>query len=349
MGLKKNNPGCACCVDCPVLEDDFDRSDSTNLGSDWVEDTGDSEIISGELSMPNGAIVRTSSGTGESDPYMKVTVTCQDVRVGDKFRVLVNWNTTTDDYYYGELQCLAASGTDNMKLIVGDSTTGELDSETFSFGVGNDMALVVCRTLEGIYVGSESSFTLWDCVTDNSGRHAGLMNNSASNTVEFEDFQFLRGFDGSARCFECGCECDGHCLEDTLLMTISATGFCESCLDGEEIDLPKQTTPADPITWDGSKAGVYELFCSSTATARFQFKCEGNKKFRLVNVNSHPLGSNWQTDGSGNVYAEPSSIQCDPFQVVFPLNVDNAWGASKSPPCGGPCDCEWTATITNKP
>jgi hypothetical protein len=53
MAGGKHNKGC--CEPCYLFRDDFDRADTTNLGSDWEECVGDWEIDTGELTTTSGA------------------------------------------------------------------------------------------------------------------------------------------------------------------------------------------------------------------------------------------------------------------------------------------------------
>ncbi len=59
---KKNSPGCGCCGTCQQLFlDEFNRSDSTNIGSDYSEDVAGWEIKSNKLySLTAGAALTTA-------------------------------------------------------------------------------------------------------------------------------------------------------------------------------------------------------------------------------------------------------------------------------------------------
>ena len=212
--------------------------------------------------------------------------------------------------------------------------------------------LTACRTEEGLYATtgdistSPISTSAWDCVVDNGGRYAGLMNNSSALDVEFDNFVFTRGFDENGdRCFYCDCECEGQCLADTLTLTFTATGFCNSCLDGVEIPLTV-IKGDDIIKWAGTKT-IYSTTCDYTATASFRLECDwGNKQFTLYDINQHPGWDGW-TPGSPQS-AVPYSINCDPLVIIFPLNaVGNTFSHTISEPCGVlGCDCFYTITIT---
>jgi hypothetical protein len=302
------------------------------------------------LSGPAEGIVHTTAATGQSDPDMKVTVTCKDVESGDVFRVLVNYDITTDRYLYGQLAC-TGSGADNMTLSVGyvdgDGET-ESASYTFSHDINEDMSLGVCRNLEGIYAGtSDVSQWVWSCIGDNSGRYAGLMNNSDSNTLEFDDFQFLRGYDANGRCFTCACDCEGECLPDTLRLTFSGDGLCD-CIDDEYMDITVVTNQ-DTIYWEGT-ANVYNWDgCTFTTPATLQVVCAPDlEDWSLVDIGNYPSGFavtlGWLNDGTYN-YAKPNMAlsTCDPLYVVF-----GPFGFTVTPPCD-PCDCTYYFILTEVP
>lgn len=69
----RHTPGCRCCgPNCTAYIDRFDRADSTTVGGDWIEDAGDWEIVSGELTTSDSdAEIRTTGGVLGTDFYLR--------------------------------------------------------------------------------------------------------------------------------------------------------------------------------------------------------------------------------------------------------------------------------------
>lgn len=60
-----------------TFADDFDRSDSSNLGTDWVEVSGDWALLGGQLSPGSAGgtiILRAATPMATSDHYVQVTI-----------------------------------------------------------------------------------------------------------------------------------------------------------------------------------------------------------------------------------------------------------------------------------
>jgi len=103
MPPKHKAGGCNCCeVDpphpqlCTILDDDFDRPDSTDIGSDWSEVDGDWEISNETLTVPstNALVTPTTSNSGANN-VVHVHVQGND---GDIARVYATYNGVSDVY-----------------------------------------------------------------------------------------------------------------------------------------------------------------------------------------------------------------------------------------------------------
>lgn len=88
---------CCCCE--PVLTDDFNRADSTSIGSNWSEDAGDWEI-SGNTLTCNDAGARVISTASSALPYMHIDVKLKVTAAGTHaFRIIANY-VDSDNYHY---------------------------------------------------------------------------------------------------------------------------------------------------------------------------------------------------------------------------------------------------------
>jgi hypothetical protein len=139
---KKNSPGCTCCGDCTILEDDFDRADSTNLGADWEERVGDWSI-SGNAAVcasANSLMITTASNPDAlPEGYVAVVVSCNTA--SDLARVIIGY-VDDNNYYFAQARFTA---TDSF-LRVGRNNAGVISylaaEETLSSGSINDDALL---------------------------------------------------------------------------------------------------------------------------------------------------------------------------------------------------------------
>jgi len=358
MSRRRFGGSCCCGKACILLSDNFDRAPSTNLGANWeeVSGSGDSSIVGGELSMPAGAMVVTTEGTGLPDPWMTSTAVIPNPQPGDIDRAIVNY-VDTNNYLCAEVEFQAAGVAVIRACSISAGAKSVLDENTVGYVAGEANSIVACRTIEGLYAGCNASMTTWACVGDNGGRKAGLENASASNTITLDTFVSLRGEglnglgadpDVVSRCFYCECECEGHCLPDTLTLHIDSSGFC-SCFDDWEITLTLDMTHQPEVCWSGS--GVIGSWdgCSGSATAYFVLICdEAQGAFYLLN-NIWPDVNGW-TDrtatysawvGGGNAGGKaPTSIICDPFELFYSGFIQTG-----SPPPDDPT-CVFTITIT---
>lgn len=319
-----------CCVGCHVFEDDFQRPNSSSIGS-WTEVAEDSEIISGELSMPAGAIVVANASAARG--AMKVYATMLDLQPDKIYRVILNYDSGVYDYV--EYECTdTPAGSDYVSYLrVGSSGAGDADQIEDKYTAGQEMGLEACRTPGGLYGTAENSEIIaWSCDTEPSGLQAGLMNNSDTDTVEFDDFGIMN-YEGIQsplfpsdqnavhRCYYCACECDGYCLPDTLTLTFFNTSGISTCLENEDLTLTYQPGN-DPFLWEGSRSLVTPdcpVFGSNT---NFSFYCESDRQFYLET----DWGLIVQTGWTGCTHAgwsscvrvsTPYSLTCSPFQLIY--------------------------------
>jgi len=97
---------CCCGYPCEIFVDDFNRDDSDNLGSDWVEKVVDCDIKDNTLECYSGATNGLCYVTGQANPYNTHdtywTSDLLDLAVGDVFRIIVVYQNITN-YLYAEL------------------------------------------------------------------------------------------------------------------------------------------------------------------------------------------------------------------------------------------------------
>lgn len=333
-----------CCEErpCIIVEDDFNRADSTNIGSKWVEAFGDAEIVDTQLEMPANTVVRTVKSHPVDDPTCHATVTLPDIVAGDDYMLLVNYDEESDSYLYGRYSW---DGGDDVEIscgsCVGIGTPLEFDSTTTAaplIGEGDKRSdtLNVCRSLNGIYAWAGSDFpAAWKCeIEDNGGRKAGLRAVAAGGAeLKFDDFVWEEHLYTNPKCRPCACECEDFCVPKQMEMTFiviacecsALNSFQESDEErdaGAKIfefyftDLPPDILPFSPS-------------CLVSGTWSFQLQCiDGGtdvfNSWQLENTGGwHPWYEHnvtefgWEDNGSwGITYPNPNST-CDPLYLEF--------------------------------
>ena len=111
MSRRLGCPECCAQSGCLILLDDFERADSTNLGSDWDEIAGDSEIVSGEVSIPTSGIIATDSSIVSTNIDQFVYGKIKTIATGKKYRIICNYNNS-GSYIAGELETYTSSSSE---------------------------------------------------------------------------------------------------------------------------------------------------------------------------------------------------------------------------------------------
>jgi hypothetical protein len=343
-----------CCKACEVLVDDFNRSDSTNIGGAWVEHSGDWEIDTNELAEDGTTgLIYTTKRIAEN--RRRVFVTCKDVQNGKIFRLAAAVANNGESYIFIELAVAGGSGTLTLatSAYAEGTWTDSADIDTFSLGalnLGTDYTLQACLTKEGIYGGLiEISGPVWDCTAFN-GPRAGIAN--AGGAAEYDDFHWYRHAkdilpDVDGNCILCDCECDGHCLPRTLTLTLHS-----SCAhrDGLTVTLNRNVALYPAFVWDGT--GSWPQVCSPGQNSQVFFRLfcfedhpDCPDGFALCSDNFCAGASTCDWAFSSITCASPPTFEggecsvshvCSPLEIVFRETLSTC-----SEPCS-PCACtEW--------
>jgi len=232
---------CCCVEGCIILQDDFDRDNSTDLGSQWTEVSGDWEIDTDQLveaGTTNARIVTTAKNTSGRG-YVDVKIYPNS---GDKFRILLNSDSTATAYQYVEAHCTTAS----LILTAGGETRTYTAADGWNI---NELPIMMsgCVTDGCLYV-QVSHLGFDGCVWDNtvtvsdSRRHAGLMNGGSSE-LTWDDFIYRQHEQDDPDCPDCTCFCtyyddEGHPQRYYPHWKLKIDWYSEFCLyDGTCADL----------------------------------------------------------------------------------------------------------------
>ena len=354
-----------CCgsAGCLIFQDDFNRPNSTNLGSKWREDLGNSEIWANSLRMPPSSRVICTIPHRRWDATCVARVNMEDMTEGDIFRLIIDHDDETGNYLFGEYEVGAA---ENGILKVGSAIAGIAQYHHSLASIHGDLPgenfLEVCRSRTGLFATMASGIIVWHCIGEYPLKpfKAGVDNPGAS-TISFDNFQFLEHFTTNPVCPSCYCECwDGlqfHCLPKTLLLTITASGLC-ACMDGWQLPLeqPEFFEEDSIFYWEGY-GEIPDWDCTGgpgLVDCYFRLECDTSAcagagripGWRLVHcLRDHvPCGVNggaphlWtpappRAEGAIDCWATcPIQIVCDPLLLKYglPFTCDSEAGVCSS-------------------
>lgn len=333
-----------CCCDkaCFLFEDDFERDNSTDLGSDWNEVVGDwgiQEITDDMLTTHKRMVEKYDTATGTAGAIVICTQAVPARSEGEmdvSIEVPVYGLTTGDTYYlYPACTDVNTVGTVVAKFVWNGTkwTTSiyvasvEIDSyETPSTGSPHEYVLHVCvdRELGGAKAWvspTVNEYAAWAVPVDpGTGRYAGVGHNNTGHLNQFDNFHLEELRTEEEICQSCFCECDGTTPSLTLLGTISCATDRAHCFDGEYFNLDLYTDSRPQVlTWRGGLTFMgevleWQLVCTTTGDA---------SGFALTWVQCGQPGHNCSTTAPGCL-AGPwmanggcGESTCDPLNLVF--------------------------------
>jgi len=318
-----------CCRgSCAIASDDFNRADSTDLGSLWQEVSGDWTIASNRLreAGTSGTLVVCTTQNPSNTPTCHAGVLTKDLQEGKKFRLLVNLTEDFSRYLYAEFTCLAGT---SAWASIGDET-GEIAGRDANYTPGQDSSIGICRNLTGMYAtfGVARPY-IHACVSWNGGRRAGLGNGS-SEIIQFDDFDFRQhqvSTDDPA-CPGCLCDCEDYAVCRNLVATFETEPGEAPWLDGQEISLGPGLAPLSStiIEWSGEKDLPSCGGPDYTVHWELALDCVD-----WVLCRPSGCGNDWTEycDVPAGPAKSPSLIQCDPLLLRYgPFGVILLGGGS---------------------
>ena len=250
---------CSCCtpsVGCLYFSDMFDRADSTALGSDWTETTGDWSIASNKLSV-SSANARVDCNTTHPDGVYSLVIAVEFSlpTTNDQARIWFNnfahRVVLTKSAAGGVVQITTGAGS----VLAGVSYTGAFTSATICISPGGVVSVLFGTTPVVSSVVSVTSSVV------------GLGTGTNSGTITFDNFTIRKHGDHTPTCPTCQVSC-GPCNSDTGDVVIDIPGgwtnaLCSQCPDvvGEFNLSFARNLPHYICGWNFS-----QLWCSYPAT-----------------------------------------------------------------------------------
>jgi hypothetical protein len=141
---------CCCTTEgCEIGEDTFDRSDSTNIGTDWTELSGEWEIDTNRLHCTADGIALWVDKhlSAKQYPSFVVSIDLPNVVVGCVYGIIANSNLTGTDYYWAKYTpATPSAGNVNGTLAIGKgaSTIATLNLGTITEAKATTDKLIMC-------------------------------------------------------------------------------------------------------------------------------------------------------------------------------------------------------------
>lgn len=225
-------PDC-CGRDCQSFEDTFDRADSTSIGGDWNEASGNWQIASNILQPDVGdtnAVVHITDAF--LDENVKVTVQIQHNVDGDRARVILDY-VDNNNYFFFEIMS-GGAGTGAFRLYQRSGGSNTLLSElTLTVGTGSFQVYEACIGGGRFTAGIQGTASKLGALITPSSPGSGFVGlgtgATVANAIYFNDFVAEEVRDN---CEECPC---GGCMFEPDLGEFN--GCCTQCDWTEEYEV----------------------------------------------------------------------------------------------------------------
>lgn len=313
---------CCCDLGCDIASDDFNRADSTSVGSDWVEISGDWAIASNKLTVPTAGIIRNIAVNPYGSNSMLIAVILEDFQDDTKYRILLQMNASGTEYYFAEFHYVDA--TEAWYYIGDESGVFETSGpEALGAGPHSPTTMTASMTVKNqlcMTFGGASRLTACVQPKPASTHKYGGLEAGTSNGAVFDDYAAYATTAESVDCQSCDCTCQGWCIPDALIATFQELNECPE-LDDFTVDLDNSSQIKAGSGWVGS-GDCPDL----TGDLSILYECAGDD-----------LGS--LTFNSLLLAADPDVSTCHPLSLRFgPFNVGSVSGCSRTDCCGGyPC------------
>lgn len=299
---------CSCCVACDIFYDDFNRSDGTNLGSDWDEVSGAWAIDTNRLSCTSDGIAICQTAHPDAEARQKVAVDVYGTDDGDSMIVIVDY-VDSDNYHYASVEV----GNNLLRFYkrTGGSTSQLGDSVSITMAAEEWHSLEVCFSGTAITASVNGGVFHSRATTEHGGLYAGLgAALTSAGPALFDDFNYDKRYSST----------------NTICLTCS---YCEGCLHG-----------AVPAIIKAVVSGMADDVCSNCdnldATYYVPFDETG----------STPTACRWEyehglsCDDCNTIGDEPIIIEISSGGRI------RVWLHTATEPLVGACSTSWEQTAT---
>jgi hypothetical protein len=331
------NYGC-CCNEgsCDIAQDNFNRSNSTNLGSGWTAATRDNFSIVGNQAVADNtdaAIFDTLHPDPDPSGIAIIKTIDEVFNSGDTYRVICN-AVNENNYHWCDFTRNAG---DTSVLAIG-KRTGGVDTTIKSLpivGLSNLSRDLQVRIAPGELCGMVSnavlSFVGKDATPFPTGYRIGMKASVAG--LKFDDLRFVQHNETFETCPVCICKCDTKYIPPVLNARFQGFGprmealSCDAGLVYDRAD----------NTWKGDACGCF--------TGRVRWNCPSVGNDPLTAILTLLDSGCTNSDGFHGGARLPSTATCDPINILYgPYTVA---GSDLSCGCGPVFTAgSYTVTIT---
>lgn len=315
-----------CCPPCWSFTDDFNRSNNTDLGGDWEELTGDSEILNNELFTPVAAKVLCTQPHPKTTPTCFIYLKLTSLAAGSRHEIRVNAN---EDGTGGELvyvQCTATT----IVIGVGDPSDDEVTAWQDS-PIPSSIDITICRPRDAIFADQTyGPKEAWACMTEADGGRYVTLRNGGTTDITWDDFEYWEHKFTHPDCPGCPCTCDGWCVPKELTLTLTdVSGCCDPCYSGLSCTLVSVSGGRythGSFAWEGSM-DIPWMDCDDPiggpVTTNFRLVCAYGTCGQPAGRSGWILYSDiicnggWSPPAPTLLTACPTTIECDPFFVKY--------------------------------
>lgn len=320
----QGNCPCSGSSSCTIFSDDFTRADSTNIGSDWTETSGDWSIASNKLSISSTSSATATANVTHSSSALQLSVTVTCSTSGGKVRLYIGSN-------YGELVFSGGSGSININ---GASSGSGYIAATLNTGTA--YSVLLCLTSSGGLVCTANSVSAVLTVSPASpGVSFAVGTGSVSTSTTFDSFVATKVEAGCASCvLPCG-NCDPGTIPTRIQLDIA--GFpdfncnCSNFNGTWVVDVYGLTPGVSPeCRWDNSDNTIsfnrwdYSGLVCVSDNAYFQVR---------IGVNSISVVLIWFS-GPMAIWRLTLTTPIDCVNDIASLSIPNNLSGASSGPCG---------------
>ncbi len=346
-----------CCCTCMLFQDEFNRPDSANLGSDWNEVTGDWGILDEQL------VEDYSTGTdGTADAvllctqpvplrslgemYIDIDVPIANLAVGDVFKIFPCCPTTSsigdvtatftylgNDYPdgkgYWQIELTPSSGDESTDIIASQAVE-ETICQTLKVCADHETKMVRAGISPAV-----NELSAWTDEDPGDGRYAGIGHDNTTHLTKLDSFEMGELRTATKLCHKCLCPCDPvipmpPVLTGQFLYTDEDSERQRAlCLEGISWTMNYTSGPTI-VHWIGSVT-------IGSETIEFTLVCGDGGLFTL---NVTAPNTCITLIPQNNRISAPHASTCDPIALVFgPYTLDFAMDCSLCYPQYTPGDC----------
>lgn len=235
-GVSRHMPGCGCCG-CTEFEDVFTRADSSNIGSDWSEESGAWEIASNKLKGTSNGIAVYNTAVSQNS--YKVQAVVRSDTANDQVG-LVAYYTDANNYYSVILDIGAGARTLKIFETSGGVTTERDSASVSAAAVDTDHTISLCITHDGstarlVARFGASTFAYWEDSSPLTGPgKAGVYRKSAAGVTTWDDFAI--DLTNTDTCPDCGIPCCFDELVPVCLKLVVSGLVDNTCTDCNELN-----------------------------------------------------------------------------------------------------------------